>query len=91
MASPLVKYLRWGALGAGVLYGYTHYNSLLKSANEKKKQEEYQRYERLITKAKQEYAQLKAAQSPSSGVVMDPDSPQFDLEKYLLSLESAKA
>ncbi|KAJ1961441.1 F1F0 ATP synthase subunit e, mitochondrial [Dispira parvispora] len=90
MASPLVKYLRWGALGAGVLYGYTHYNSLLQRADQNKKQEEYDRYERLIAKAKQEYAQLKGAQS-SSGVVTDPDSPQFDLEKYLLSLESPKA
>ncbi|KAJ1985292.1 F1F0 ATP synthase subunit e, mitochondrial [Dimargaris verticillata] len=90
MASPLVKYLRWGALTSGVLYGYMHYNTLLKQAEQNKEYQEYRRLENLIAKAKHEYAQLKGAQSNSS-VVTDPNSPQFDFEAYLKSVEAESA
>ncbi|KAJ1922754.1 F1F0 ATP synthase subunit e, mitochondrial [Tieghemiomyces parasiticus] len=88
MATPLVKYLRWGALTLGVTYGFTHNNALHKKKEQQIQREEYRHKEELIARAKAEYASLKAAQS-SSSVITDPENPQFDLEKYLLSVDSS--
>ncbi|KAJ1984652.1 F1F0 ATP synthase subunit e, mitochondrial [Dimargaris cristalligena] len=88
MTSPLVKYLRYGALASGLVYGYVHNNTLLQNKGEEAKREEYRHYENLIAKAKNEYAQLKAAQSTAE-VISDPENPQFDLEKYLNYVDSS--
>ncbi|KAI9299158.1 hypothetical protein K502DRAFT_361693 [Neoconidiobolus thromboides FSU 785] len=83
--NALLNVLRWGALSGGLFYGYNRHNSLVKLEAKLQAENEYKRKEKLIHDAKVAYAQKKAAQG--SSVVSDPDSPNFDLEKFLLSFE----
>ncbi|KAI7885636.1 hypothetical protein K492DRAFT_212679 [Lichtheimia hyalospora FSU 10163] len=82
---------RWSALAFGLVYGYTHNASLQKQANEKKQQHEYERKEKLIEEARAAYAAKKnPAPVVESAAVVDVDSPDFDLEKFLSQLEESK-
>ncbi|KAJ9623518.1 F1F0 ATP synthase subunit e, mitochondrial [Taxawa tesnikishii (nom. ined.)] len=62
---------RWSALGLGIFYGFYHQSTI--SASEKLAQinADYERKTRLIEQAK--------------GIISDPEDPNFDLEKYLIS------
>ncbi|CAO3681805.1 unnamed protein product [Umbelopsis ramanniana] len=79
---------RWSALGLGVVYGVVHNRSLHKLEAENKVKHEYERKERLIEQAREQYAKLNAKAVDSSAVVTDVDSPNFDLEKFIAHLES---
>lgn len=48
----------------------------------------YQHKQHLIAKAKDAYKNRLVAQHNDSSVVTDPDSPAFDLEKFLTKLEA---
>ncbi|ORY95271.1 ATP synthase subunit E [Syncephalastrum racemosum] len=80
---------RWSALAFGVVYGVTHNASLQKQEEQKKLQLEYERKEHLIEQARQAYAKKSTAKAVAdeSNVVVDVDSPDFDLEKYIAQLE----
>eukprot|EP01135_Chromosphaera_perkinsii_P010932 Nk52_evm16s2284 gene=Nk52_evmTU16s2284 len=73
-----VGFARWAALGTGLVYGFLR-NSRLNSleASRVKKQE------RIDLQKKAEEKRMAAAIS-KSGIISDPDHPQFDMEKYLM-------
>ncbi|KAI9269831.1 ATP synthase E chain-domain-containing protein [Sporodiniella umbellata] len=78
---------RWSALAFGLFYGYTHNISLQKQAEQKKVEAEYHRKELLIEKARLAYAKQHVAPVSTSAVV-DIDSPDFDLEKFIKENEN---
>lgn len=73
---------RWGALGAGVLYGFFHNITLSSKASEKQAAKEYARQEALIKEAKAEYARLHPAPVSKDSDVNFED-PNFNLEAYI--------
>ncbi|KXN71959.1 hypothetical protein CONCODRAFT_5287 [Conidiobolus coronatus NRRL 28638] len=87
MTTPLVSFLRWGAFGTGIVYGFTRHNKLVKLEADLAAKKEFQRKEDLIKQAKAAYAATKVIQSKSNDVISDPEDPKFDLEAYLLSFE----
>ncbi|KAK9723255.1 F1F0 ATP synthase subunit e, mitochondrial [Basidiobolus ranarum] len=88
-ASPLVNVSRYAALVLGLSYGFVHRRNLEKSEGQKRIVREYQRKEDLIEEAKAAYAKKKIAETvaPSSGVITDPEHPDFDLEKVVEQFE----
>ncbi|EGD72230.1 hypothetical protein PTSG_00250 [Salpingoeca rosetta] len=82
--SPTVKFCRWALLVTGVVYGASHHSTLAKREAAAKKAQEAQ-------EAKKQKAQKAQAASSTNDLEMDPNSPNFDLEKVLLSLEKQEA
>ncbi|KAI5285622.1 hypothetical protein KEM54_000420 [Ascosphaera aggregata] len=89
MASQGVNVLRWSALGAGLIYGFSHQCSLNSQAGKAQIQREYKHKEQLIEQARAEYRKQHPAPSTKteaySGLITDPDDKRFDLEKFLLA------
>ncbi|KAF9918865.1 hypothetical protein BX616_004817 [Lobosporangium transversale] len=81
--NPVRNVARWSALAAGLVYGYVHHNTLAAQENKRAEQIKAEQRDRLIAKAKAEWVRMN---SPTGGVVTDPDSPNFDLEKALIHL-----
>ncbi|CAG8559366.1 18270_t:CDS:2 [Gigaspora rosea] len=80
MASINLNVARWTALPLGVAYGLWHSNSLRKSAEKERATIKYRHKEELINKAKAAYFTPKRS---STGVVTDPNDPNFDLERLI--------
>ncbi|KAI5294979.1 hypothetical protein KEM52_002682 [Ascosphaera acerosa] len=83
--------LRWSALGAGLIYGFTHQCSLDSQAKQTRAAREYAHKEALIEQARSEYRKLHTAPTKATdatgtvGLITDPDDKRFDLEKFLLA------
>ncbi|PHH91443.1 hypothetical protein CDD83_451 [Cordyceps sp. RAO-2017] len=87
MSSTGVNVLRWSALGLGVFYGFSHQRTIRATQRAEHEKHEYEQKQKLIDQAKAEYAkQSKPQQAVGDSVVTDVQSPQFDLEKYLLQV-----
>jgi F-type H+-transporting ATP synthase subunit e len=66
------------------VYGFYHNRTLYDQAQKRKLTSEWERKEKLIAQAKQEYAKLNnKGKSTSSEVVTDINDANFDVEKYL--------
>ncbi|KAI7296931.1 hypothetical protein KC352_g24 [Hortaea werneckii] len=74
--------LRWGALAFGVFYGFSHQSAINSRDRSAHAQHEYERKEKLIQQARDEW-QRKTQPQSGSGVISNPEDPNFDLEKYL--------
>jgi len=61
---PVPQVLRWSALGFGVFYGAYHQLSLSAADKAKAAQKEWERKERLIQEAKQQWARDHPSQQP---------------------------
>ncbi|KAK7725047.1 F1F0 ATP synthase subunit e, mitochondrial [Botryosphaeria dothidea] len=83
MASTGVNVLRWSALGLGLFYGVYHQAKISSKDKADAINREYQRKEDLIKKAKEEYHKKTSPPQPGSGLITDPEHPDFDLEAYL--------
>ncbi|CAG8441456.1 8360_t:CDS:10 [Ambispora leptoticha] len=51
-----IKVARWSALGLGILYGWTHHQSLVHAEKKRKEEEAYKHKQELIDKARAAYA-----------------------------------
>ncbi|KAG0223319.1 ATP synthase E chain-domain-containing protein [Mortierella sp. GBAus27b] len=78
--NPVRNVARWSALAAGLVYGYVHHNNLTNQEHHRAEQKKIEHRDELIAKAKAEWVKMN---TPSGGVVTDPESPNFDLEKLL--------
>ncbi|KAG0308837.1 hypothetical protein BGZ98_006618 [Dissophora globulifera] len=81
--NPVRNVARWSALAAGIVYGYAHHNTLSALEHNRAEKIKADNRDRLIAQAKAEWVKMN---TPSGGVVSDFDSPNFDLEKYLIHL-----
>ncbi|GAK68113.1 uncharacterized protein PAN0_040c6346 [Moesziomyces antarcticus] len=86
-SSPVLNVVRYSALVGGIGYGILHRRTLQAKADVKAAHAEYKHKEQLIQKAKEAYKNRLVAKQSSSGVETDPESPAFDLEKFLLKVE----
>ncbi|KAK4129254.1 hypothetical protein N657DRAFT_639839 [Parathielavia appendiculata] len=80
-----VNVLRYSALGLGIFYGFYHQRTITSAQKAAAAQREYEHKQELINKAKEEYAKKKqpaaaASTSAPSGLNLDLNSPNFDLE-----------
>merc|ERR1712070_608312 len=87
MASTGVNVLRWGALAFGVFYGFSHQSAINSRDRSAHAQHEYERKEKLIQQARDEW-QRKTQPQSGSGVISNPEDPNFDLEKYLQTVKA---
>ncbi|CAO1618902.1 unnamed protein product [Parajaminaea phylloscopi] len=88
--SPVVNVARYSALVGGIAYGVVHHRTLQQREDKRYAQAEWKRKEDLIKQAKEAYKTKLATQAQASkagAVVTDPESPNFDLEKFLNSLD----
>ncbi|KAF9167349.1 hypothetical protein BGX21_000103 [Mortierella sp. AD011] len=81
--NPVRNVARWSALAFGLVYGYVHHNSLVALEHNRADQIKAENRERLIAQAKAEWSKKN---TPSGGVITDPENPNFDLEKLLVHL-----
>ncbi|GJJ69228.1 F-type H+-transporting ATP synthase subunit e [Entomortierella parvispora] len=81
--SPIRNVARWSALATGLVYGYVHHNTLTALEHNKVEKVKIENRDRLISQAKAEWVRMN---TPTGGVVTDPESPDFDLEKVLIHL-----
>ncbi|RMY15557.1 hypothetical protein D0867_06792 [Hortaea werneckii] len=79
--------LRWGALAFGVFYGFSHQSAINSRDRSAHAQHEYERKEKLIQQARDEW-QRKTQPQSGSGVISNPEDPNFDLEKYLQTVKA---
>ncbi|KAK1240790.1 hypothetical protein MKX07_006223 [Trichoderma sp. CBMAI-0711] len=87
MSSTGVNVLRWSALAFGVFYGFSHQRTITATQRAQHAQHEYEQKQKLIEQAKAEYAKKKApAAASGNDAATDVNSPEFDLEKYLLKI-----
>ncbi|UKZ88177.1 uncharacterized protein TrAFT101_003939 [Trichoderma asperellum] len=87
MSSTGVNVFRWSALAFGVFYGFSHQRTITTTQRAQHAQHEYEQKQKLIDQAKAEYAKKKNPSVASAdGVVTDINSPEFDLEKFLLKI-----
>ncbi|KAJ4163235.1 hypothetical protein LMH87_004976 [Akanthomyces muscarius] len=87
MASTGVNVLRWSALAAGLFYGFSHQRTIYATQKADHSKHEYEKKQKLIEQAKAEYAKQKnPAPASADNVVTDVNSPQFDLEKFLVKV-----
>mmetsp|Transcript_4305 Transcript_4305/g.6626 ORF Transcript_4305/g.6626 Transcript_4305/m.6626 type:complete len:84 (+) Transcript_4305:31-282(+) len=78
--TALLKFMCASALGSGFVYGL-YRQGTLQTAEDKRK-----------AKAAEEAAAKAAASGgPITSAVFDPENPNFDLEAYLKSVDSAPA
>ncbi|KAI7240642.1 hypothetical protein KC330_g1174 [Hortaea werneckii] len=87
MSSTGVNVLRWGALTFGVFYGFSHQSAINSRDRSAHAQHEYERKEKLIQQARDEW-QRKTQPQSGSGVISNPEDPNFDLEKYLQTVKA---
>ncbi|RSH88017.1 uncharacterized protein EHS24_000541 [Apiotrichum porosum] len=88
MASNTQNVVRYTAILAGVIYGFSHAGTLQAKHNEESAQHATARRAELIEEAKKAWVEKQAAAKSSSGLVTDPEDPAFDLEKVVASWES---
>ncbi|KAI8873463.1 hypothetical protein GQ42DRAFT_30180 [Ramicandelaber brevisporus] len=81
VSSPLAKVARYASLGAGLVYGYVHLQSLKSQAAKNHESQIYRKREQLIAEAQKKFA---AAQPKADGqLITDVEHPQFDLVAVL--------
>ncbi|PWN23809.1 hypothetical protein BCV69DRAFT_296122 [Microstroma glucosiphilum] len=87
--SPVVNVVRYSALVGGIGYGILHRRTLQGVEDKNFAQAEWKRKENLIKEAKEAYKNrlVQNVAAMQSDVVSDPDSPNFDLEKLINSLD----
>ncbi|KAG0003089.1 hypothetical protein BGZ80_010783 [Entomortierella chlamydospora] len=81
--NPVRNVARWSALAAGLVYGYVHHNNLTALEHNRAEKLKAEHRDQLIAKAKAEWVKMN---TPTGGVVTDPEDPNFDLEKVLIHL-----
>jgi len=86
MASSSVNVVRYSALIGGVFYGIIHKRTLQAQKNERRELQARHHNEELISKAKDAWKQHQLAKL-EGGVIMDPDDPNFDADKFIAKLE----
>ncbi|KAJ2784892.1 hypothetical protein H4R18_000817 [Coemansia javaensis] len=86
--TSLFKIARWGALGAGLSYGFLRARSLHSDAVERRIQEAYDHKVALIAEAKRQFSEKKAAESGAGTDRFDFEDPAFDADKWLRHVES---
>lgn len=87
MSSTNFNVLRYSLLGAGIVYGAVHRYNLESAEIKKAKQAEWTKEEKLIKKAKAEYAKLNAPkEQPSSATSFNLEDPNLDFGKVFESL-----
>ena len=80
--------VRYSLLGAGVVYGFAHRQSLQLSHEQQQKVAQWKKEEKLIKQAKAEYAKLNPPQekaSTSGSASIDFEDPNLDLGLVLES------
>lgn len=86
----MLQVFRYGALVAGVFYGFTHDLTLKAEATKKREEAEYQKKVKLIEEAKAEYKKLNASKTSSTS--FDLEDPNLDfgaaIESAISSLEA---
>ncbi|PWN89831.1 hypothetical protein FA10DRAFT_285550 [Acaromyces ingoldii] len=91
MPSQVVNVARYSALVGGIGYGILHRRTLQKRHDVRVAEEERKHQLHLLEeqrkRADQELLNRIRSGGKDSGVISDPENPQFDLEKWLLSLE----
>ncbi|CAG7853953.1 SubName: Full=Related to TIM11-subunit E of the dimeric form of mitochondrial F1F0-ATPase {ECO:0000313/EMBL:CCA67156.1} [Serendipita indica DSM 11827] len=87
MPSPTVNVIRYSALVGGIGYGIMHRRTLQANENKRKEHEAEHRREKLIEEARKAWREQQRPKK-TDGVITNPEDPNFDLEKLLLSLES---
>ena len=79
--------LRYSALGAGILYGAIHRQSLESCHQEETARKEWVAREKLINQAKQEFAKTKAVAAPAvSSTGVNWEDPNLDIGAALEGL-----
>lgn len=87
MSSTNFNVFRYSLLGAGVVYGFVHRHNLEAAEEQKQKQAEWKKEEKLIRQAKAEYAKLNAPkEKPASTAAFNLEDPNLDFGKVLESL-----
>ncbi|ATY59592.1 ATPase, F0 complex, subunit E [Cordyceps militaris CM01] len=87
MASTGVNVLRWSALAGGLFYGFSHQRAITATQKANHSKHEYDQKAKLIEQAKAEYNKQKnPAAASADNVITDVNSPQFDLEKFLIKV-----
>ncbi|QYS98816.1 ATP synthase subunit e, mitochondrial [Trichoderma simmonsii] len=87
MSSTGVNVLRWSALAFGVFYGFSHQRTITITQRAQHAQHEYEQKQKLIDQAKAEYAKKNSpVTAAANDAATDVNSPEFDLEKYLLKI-----
>ncbi|KAL1408248.1 F1F0 ATP synthase subunit e, mitochondrial [Vanrija albida] len=82
--------VRYTAIIAGVIYGFSHASTLQKKADADYIKHASERREKLIEQARKAYAQKQIDdKKPKSDLITDPEDPKFDLEKLFASWEKA--
>ncbi|KAM0788127.1 hypothetical protein ACM66B_001292 [Microbotryomycetes sp. NB124-2] len=84
MPTPAVTVVRYSALVFGVLYGFTHRQTLQAKFDADAAKHEVDKRAEWLQKAKEAWAAKNAKQD---GLITDPDAPGFDLEALLKSYE----
>ncbi|KAI9229175.1 MAG: hypothetical protein DHS80DRAFT_30128 [Piptocephalis tieghemiana] len=90
VVSPLRSFLRYGGLGAGVIYGFCHHRSLTKSKAKQELEAREKRHIERVAEARVLWQAKQAALAPKTGVIQNPDDPNFDLEAFLVHLEKTQ-
>ncbi|KAL7267356.1 F1F0 ATP synthase subunit e, mitochondrial [Rhizina undulata] len=93
LSQQTVNVIRYSALGAGILYGFSHQRKLNAQAHLRAAESEYKHKESLIAQAKAEFAKRKATTEKKTpgDVISDPNDPRFDLEAFLTKLAESAA
>lgn len=88
MSSTNFNVLRYSLLGAGIVYGAVHRYNLESAEEQKQKQTQWKKEEKLIRQAKAEYAKLNAPKEApaASGAAFNLEDPNLDFGKALESL-----
>jgi len=87
MPSPTVNVVRYSALVGGIFYGIAHRRTLQAKENKRREHETEHHREELIAKARK--AWLDSQKPPQKdGVITNPEDPNFDLEKWIQSIDT---
>jgi len=89
--SQAVNVLRYSALFAGIIYGFSHQRTISAQSAAAHAQAEYQHKLDLIQKAKLEWAKKTLppqSKTASGDVIEDFNDPNFNLEAYLTKISA---
>ncbi|PVG00930.1 hypothetical protein CPB86DRAFT_773537 [Serendipita vermifera] len=86
MPSATVNVVRYSALVGGIFYGIMHKRTLQAQENKRREHEAEHHREKLIEEARKAWKDQHAP-AKQSGVITNPEDPNFDLEKLLESFD----
>ncbi|RKP13175.1 hypothetical protein BJ684DRAFT_20318 [Piptocephalis cylindrospora] len=90
VVSPLRSFARYGGLGAGIIYGFFHHRGLNKSKAAQELEAREKRHIERVAEARAQWQIRQAALAPKTGVISNPDDPNFDLEAFLVHLDKTQ-